>query len=302
MTVRYNVISYLVGEGLRNVFKNKKSTMSALTVMCLCMLVFGIFFMIGENIDYTVKSIEKEQGIAVMLNLNVSTDRVQEIGTKLSQIEGINTIEYASKEDALNIMKEELGEAAWTLEALEADAFPDSYTITLTELELNGQVQEQIRQIVGADLDEIRSSNDTIETLMGLGKGIRISTFILLAILVVISVVIISNTIKLTVHARRKEISIMKYVGATNSFIRWPFIIEGIVIGLVSALITILIVGLIYNTAVTNLLNVDLIKTLGMSFVSFADMFNLMLTVYMILGIGIGIVGSSISMRKYLEV
>lgn len=302
MTVRYNVISYLIGEGLRNVLKNKKSTISALTVMCLCMLVFGIFFMIGENIDYTVKSIEKEQGIAVMLNLNVSTDRVQEIGTKLSQIEGINTIEYASKEDALNIMKEELGEAAWTLEALEADAFPDSYTITLTNLELNGQVQEQIKQIVGEDLDEIRSSNDTIETLMGLGKGIRISTFILLTILVIISIVIISNTIKLTVHARRKEISIMKYVGATNSFIRWPFIIEGIVIGLVSALITILIVGLVYNTAVTNLLNIDLIKSLGMSFVSFADMFHLMLSVYMLLGIGIGIVGSSISMRKYLEV
>lgn len=302
MTVRYNVISYLIGEGLRNVLKNKKSTISALTVMCLCMLVFGIFFMIGENIDYTVKSIEKEQGIAVMLNLNVSKERIQEIGTALSQIEGINTIEYASKEDALNIMKEELGEAAWTLEALEADAFPDSYTITLTNLELNGQVQEQIRQIVAEDLDEIRSSNDTIETLIGLGKGIRISTFILLAILVVISIVIISNTIKLTVHARRKEISIMKYVGATNSFIRWPFIIEGIVIGLVSALITILIVGLIYNTAVTNLLNIDLIKSLGMSFVSFADMFNLMLSVYMILGIGIGIVGSSISMRKYLEV
>ncbi len=302
MTVRYNVISYLIGEGLRNVFKNKKSTVSALTVMCLCMLVFGMFFMIGENIDYTVKSIEKEQGIAVMLNLNVSTERVQEIGTQLSQIQGINTIDYASKEDALNIMKEELGEAAWTLDALEAEAFPDSYNITLTNLELNGQVQEQIRQIVGEDLDEIRSSNDTIETLIGIGKGIRISTFILLAILVVISIVIISNTIKLTVHARRKEISIMKYVGATNSFIRWPFIIEGITIGLVSALITILIVGLVYNTAVTNLLNIDLIKSLGMSFVSFADMFNLMLSVYMILGIGIGIVGSSISMRKYLEV
>ena len=120
--------------------------------------------------------------------------------------------------------------------------------------------------------------------------------------LIVISVFIISNTIKLTVHARRKEISIMKYVGATNSFIRWPFIVEGIIIGIVSGFISILIVGLSYNAISENVIKSDIVSKMNFSLVSFSDMFSLIIIVYMVLGIGIGIIGSSISMRKYLKV
>ena len=149
---------------------------------------------------------------------------------------------------------------------------------------------------------KITSSNDEIATLMAIGRGIRIFTFALLVILVGISLVIIANTIKLAVHARRKEISIMKYVGATNSFIRWPFIVEGIIIGIVAALIAILIIGLAYNALVPNLLESDVVKKLEITFVSFSDMFNLIIIIYLALGIGIGVVGSMMSMKKYLEV
>lgn len=137
---------------------------------------------------------------------------------------------------------------------------------------------------------------------MSIGKGVRIFTLGLLLILVVISLVIIGNTIKLTVHARRREISIMKYVGATNSFIRWPFIVEGMIIGIVAALITVLIVGLAYNSLMPKLLEMQVVKTLEITFVTFSDMFNMLVIVYLILGIGIGTTGSIMSMRKYLEV
>ena len=121
-------------------------------------------------------------------------------------------------------------------------------------------------------------------------------------ILILFAIVIISNTIKLTVHARRKEISIMKYVGATNSFIRGPFIVEGILIGVISALVSILIIGLMYNGMIPNLEQSPVVKELEITFVTFANMFQLLIIVYVILGIGIGVIGSSISMRKYLEV
>ena len=127
-------------------------------------------------------------------------------------------------------------------------------------------------------------------------------TAIILALLIIISIFIISYTIKLTVHARRREISIMKYVGATNSFIRGPFIVEGIIIGLISAIITLIILGLSYNAVMGGIGESVLIQDIGIGLLSFSDMFLLVLSVYLGLGIGIGILGSVISMRKYLKV
>ena len=149
---------------------------------------------------------------------------------------------------------------------------------------------------------ETKIENKTISTLISVANGIRIVTVTLLALLIIISVFIISNTIKLTVHARRKEISIMKYVGATNSFIRFPFMVEGIIIGMVAGAITILLLGLAYNGIMGVFAGSETLRIIGVNIVSFADMFNLIVTVYLILGLGIGVLGSSISMRKYLEV
>ena len=123
----------------------------------------------------------------------------------------------------------------------------------------------------------------------------------MLILVVLISIFIIGNTIKLTVHARRKEISIMKYVGATDSFIRWPFVIEGIIIGIVAALLSILVLGIAYSL-ITNAAANSIISTMGIKLLSFTDMTTLLVIVYMVLGIGIGALGSSISMRKYLQV
>ena len=132
--------------------------------------------------------------------------------------------------------------------------------------------------------------------------GIKIGSYIIIAALIGISIFIISNTIKLTVYARRKEISIMKYVGATNSFIRWPFVVEGVIIGLISGAISLGIVAGLYILLGQNINLVTFLSKLGLGLLEFRDMFNLILIVYLILGIGIGILGSTFSMRKYLKV
>lgn len=302
MTVKYNVINYLIGEGFRNVFKNKKSTAASLIIMCLSMLVFGIFFIIGENINHMVENIEDAQGIRVFINADTSDEQITEMGNKITALEGVSTIKFLDKEHALNEMKETLKENPELMEAYEGEKniFSASYLVNLSNLKLNEEIQKQILSM--DNVKKISSSNQTIATLIGVGNAIRIVTGIILVILIVISIFIISNTIKLTVHARRKEISIMKYVGATNSFIRWPFIVEGIIIGVVSALITVLILGLTYNVIAGSIMQSELAKTLGLQLVTFQGMFNLIICVYLGLGIGIGMVGSSISMRKYLEV
>ncbi len=300
--MKYNVISYFIGEGFKNIFKNKKSTVSALTTMCLCMLVFGVFFIIGENINNIMNNIEDAQGMTVFFKSTVAEAKVQEYGTKIANLDGINKVKHMTREENLNALKESFKNNASVIEGFEFEMMGESYKITLKDLSRNEAIQSEITEMVGNDLDEITSSNEEIAMLMAIGKGVRIFTLVLLVILVAISLVIIGNTIKLTVHARRKEISIMKYVGATNSFIRWPFIVEGIIIGVIAALITVLIVGLAYNGLMPKLIETEVVKKLEITFVTFVDMFNLIITVYLILGIGIGTIGSVMSMRKYLDV
>ena len=304
MTVRYNIITYLLGEGIRNVFKNKKSTSASLIIMCFTMLIFGIFFIIGENVNSIMEQVKKSQGIQVFFNVETPDNKMKEIGEQIDNIDGVNTTEFISKENGLNQMKERLKDKAYLLDGLnENNILPASYVVTLTELSESTRVQEEIKTLVGEDyLKNIVSKDDTITTLLNLANGIRIVTGVILVFLVIISIFIISNTIKLTVHARRKEISIMKYVGATNNFIRWPFIVEGIVIGLLAGALSILIVGLMYNFISQKFVASEVMAQMNISLESFSDMFNLIAMVYIILGAGIGIVGSTISMRKYLKV
>ena len=197
-------------------------------------------------------------------------------------------------------MKKSLEEYTSAMEAVEPDFLSDSYIVTLTDLDLNESVQEQISKL--PHFKRITSSNQTINSLSIIGKWIRIVTGVILIVLIFISIFIIANTIKLTVHARRKEISIMKYVGATNSFIRWPFIVEGMIIGIVAALISILILGLAYNFVTDKILESAINSMISIQLLSFSEIFTLVIIVYLALGIGIGVIGSMISMRKYLEV
>ena len=299
--MKYNIFTYLIGEGFKNVFKNKKSTAASLMIMCATMIIFGVFFIIGENINHFVKEVESAQGIQVFINTDATDDQIKEIGEKISSLDGVNTVTFVSKESGLEQMKEKFKDKEYLLDTYkDNNILPDSYVVTLTALNLSSQVQEQINQM--EHIKRITSRDETVSTLINLANGVRIITGVILILLVVISVFIISNTIKLTVHARRKEISIMKYVGATNNFIRWPFIVEGIIIGILSGAISLTIVGGGYNFIADQIVNSQFMKITNMSLVGFSDVFNLIIIIYLLLGIGIGVIGSTISMRKYLKV
>ena len=299
--MKYNVISYLIGEGFKSTFKQKKMTSASIIIMCATMFIFGLFFVIGENVNSVIHQIEEQQGIQIFIKEDATETEIETLGNEIRDIDGVNAVTFVSKEDALNSMKTVLDDNQQLLDGWdEENPFPASYFVTLTDLSLNEQVQEQIYKL--ENVDEIASENNTINRLQELANGIKIMTAIILALLIIISIFIISYTIKLTVHARRREISIMKYVGATNGFIRGPFIVEGIIIGVISAIITLIILGLSYNGVIGSIGDSVLIQDIGIGLLSFSDMFFLVLAVYLGLGIGIGILGSVISMRKYLKV
>ena len=298
--MRYSVFSYLIKEGFKSTFKQKKMTSASIIIMCATMFIFGLFFVIGENVNSVITQIESQQGIQIFIDEDATDEEIDSLGNQIRAIDGVNRVTFVSKEDALNSMKTTLGDESLFEGWDEENPFPASYYVTLTDLSLNDQVQSEINKL--DNVDEIESQNTTINRLQSLANGIQITTIIILVLLIVISIFIISYTIKLTVHARRREISIMKYVGATNSFIRGPFIVEGIIIGVISAIITLVILGLAYNGVMGGIGDSVLIQEMGFGLLSFSEMFYLVLTVYLVLGVGIGVLGSTISMRKYLKV
>ena len=287
MIVKYNRFGYLIGEGFGNVFKNKKSTGASLMIMCATMIIFGIFLILTENINHFVSEIESAQGIQVFIENEATQEQINEVEKKLRALDGVSTTEFVSKDAALNQMKEKFGDKQDLLAGYEENnIFPASYVITLTDLNKSKEVQEQI--LTFDHIKKITSKDETVTTLINLANGIKIITGVILILLIIISVFIIANTIKLTVHARRKEISIMKYVGATNGFIRWPFIVEGMIIGIVASAISITLVGMAYSILAKELVNNPFMQRINMSLVTFSDMFNSIIFVYMLLGIGIG--------------
>ncbi len=302
ITVRYSIFGYLIGEGFRNVFKNKKSTIASLIIMCATMFVFGIFFAVSQNINHITKTIEEQQGMQVFIKNEATADQKVELKDKIRSNQYVNTIEEKTKAEALEDLKRMFKDrkSLWDTYSGDNNPFKDSYIVTLTDLTKAEEVKSDISKSSIVSSVEVRT--DTINALVKIADGINIITTVILIILIFISIFIITNTIKLTVHARRKEISIMKYVGATNGFIRWPFMVEGMLIGLISVLISLLILAFSYNAVVTQIQQSLINSMINIPLLTFQELFKTLLIVYLVLGIGIGALGSAISMKKYLEV
>ena len=290
------------------------------------MFLFGISFAIGVNVNSILEQVQMKQGMEVFIWDEVTQEQKDKFEEEIKALDGVNKVTYKNKQQALESMKERMpgNSDLWAGYEGENNIFPASFIVTLTDLSKNESVLTEIERIgahiategrsqeVDLEIDEttihdslikeIRNDDDVVSTLLAIANWIRIAIMVFFAILLVVSITIISNTIKLTVHARRKEISIMKYVGATNGFIRGPFIVEGIIIGLIAAIISILIVGILYEVIITKLSETYVIQQMSVTLLRFFDIAKPVSLTYCLLGMGIGMLGSSMSMRKYLEV
>jgi cell division transport system permease protein len=200
-----------------------------------------------------MSQIQMSQGVEVFILDEATDEQVKELGEKIQNVDGVNTVTFKSKQEALDSMKEDLKEYQELLGAYdgEKNIFPASYIVKLTNLEKIDSVQDAIKGM--EFVDTIKSSDETIDALIKIANALRIGIGVIFALLLVISITIISNTIKLSVHNRRKEISIMKYVGATNSFIRGPFVVEGIMIGIMAGVITLGIIAILYGLIISKI-------------------------------------------------
>lgn len=324
--MKYNGLTYLIGEGFSNIFKNKKSTITSIMTMVCMMFLFGLFFAIGVNVNYMLEQVQMKQGMNVFIWDETTEEQKAQLETEIKALDGVNTVVFKNKQEALEDMKSRFKDNQELMTGYEGEnnIFPASFVVTLTDLNRLDEIQKEIERIgaklategraeeVDLQIDEttihdsviknITSSDNTIKTLITIVSGIRMAIGVIFIVLLFVSITIISNTIRLTVHARRKEISIMKYVGATNSFIRWPFVVEGIIIGIIAAIVTLLIIGLLYDVVIQNIEASKVLQKMSITLLSFSEIAKIISIVYASLGIGIGIIGSAMSMKKYLEV
>lgn len=298
-----NTMWYLIKEGFIDTWKSRKTAISSLLIIISTMLMLGIFISISANIENIIKKAEEQQGIQVYLN-DINEQETNELKSKIQGIYAVSTIEYVSKEQALEIVKSKFDdEYKDLLEGFEKDnRLPASFVVKLDNLSQSKNVQAEIAKL--SNVKKIQSVDDATEALLSVGKVINIVSIVILVTLLIISVFIISSSIKITMFARRREISIMKYVGATDGFIRMPFIIEGILIGLAGALISTIIVFGTYmylygkfNNAVS-----ESMQIFNNAIVPLGAIAGKMIITYLALGIGIGVVGSTVSIKKYLDV
>lgn len=291
-----NTIIFLIKEGCKNLWTSKKTAISSLIIILATMLMLGIFVLITVNVDNTVNLAVESQGMQVFLkdfDESVLEEKTKEIEDKITNIYSVKSVEYISKEQGLEQMKEMIGDEYKTLyDGLEKDnPIPASFIVRLDNIGQTASVKTEILKIDGVDSATI--NEQTAQMLTDIGNVLNIVGIVVLLILLAISIFIISNTIKITMYARRKEISIMKYVGATDTFIRLPFMIEGMLIGLVDAIVSTIIVGVSYSNIWNNYQD---------NLVQFGTVSQELIAIYVILGVGIGIVGSTMSIKKYLDV
>ena len=332
--MRYNLISYLIGDGVKNITKNKKSTFSALIIMVVTMMTVGICYVIGENVKAILNEMESGYPIEVYIENGTTDAEKSALEAEIKNIEYVNdtNIKHVTKQEAYYQAKEKLGdESVVELQGYTEDEhpFPESFIITLTDLNKLNEVVEKIENLdnvlntseggkndeeqngtAGQTAKKTDEKKSKAETLTSFNKNVNIVLLAVGGVLVIFSVIIIGNTIKLTVHARRKEISIMKYVGATNNFIRAPFVVEGIIIGIISSLISIILLGGLYVWIKRSIIGSALkgwLQNFGMSvgvddLLHFDQMFLQIMVIFLAIGIGIGVLGSIRSMKKYLKV
>jgi len=298
MKIRAGV--YLIKEGFLNIRRNRMMSIASIGSVAAALMILGMVFILIINMNHMVEDVKQQfDSIQLYLRDDVENEQIIAIKSRIEGVEGIREIEFESKETALEKMREKWGDKAFLLEGLESNPLPNSIIIYVKDIAHSDSIVKNVSTIGG--IEEVKYYNDIVQKLLSIANFIRLLGLAIIGILVFLSIFIIGNTIKLTVAARKREINIMKYVGATNWFIRWPFFIEGMVLGLLGAILSLAIVyfgySYIYN-AVSN----QIYMLLTTYIVPVNAIIKDMTVIFAVLGMGIGALGSILSMRKYLKV
>lgn len=290
-------VGYLTKEGIRNVWSNRLMSVASIAVLTSCLLLIGVAVMLYANIDMALEDVQEQNIIMVYLDDNVSEEDINTVGQDIRMISDIESAVFVSKEDAYAAQLESLGDDAKLMDGLEENPLPDSYEVYLKNLDHYDAVLSSLKDIT--HVSSVRGNSDLAEQVRQISRAVTLVSGGIIIMLLAVSLFIIANTVRVTMYNRRLEISIMKAVGATNWFIRWPFIIEGVIIGIISGIVSELLVWGLYTLAIKNIGSVFTI--LGGAAIPFSAHAVQMLLAFILVGILAGALGSIVSMARYLK-
>lgn len=298
-------LSYLFKEGVRNLWANRLMSAASIGVLTACLLLIGASAMFLLNIRNMMDYVESQNEIVVFVDENATDKEIQDVETSLKAIENVkeDDVKLVTKAEALEKRKKDFGDAAFLLEDYNDGNNPllDSFVVTLDDIALLDDSVKEMQMIENVYL--VSATKEVASAMVSLSNVVTVAGFIIVAILIIVSAVIISNTIRLTIYNRRKEIHIMKCVGATDFFIKLPFIIEGVLLGLISATISYIVLWIVYEWMYSNLAGTynSWFSAMVSSILPFSDFGGILALGFLAAGLCVGIFGSGIFVRKHLR-
>ncbi len=296
-------VKYLIEQGVDNVWKNRMMAFASFCVLLVSLLMVGISSLAYININSIVGGIEQKNEVIVYLDDNITDAEIADFGNALRNMSNVAEVSFYSKEEAYASLKEDMAEYDVLFESLGDDnPLPDAYRIKVADI---GEIDSTIQEIRLLDhIFSIRAPYDFVNILVQLRSILTLVMSAIIMAMVIVSMVIISNTTRTSVFARREEIQIMKYVGATDAFIRFPFFVEGMITGFFSGVLALVITWLVYDAVVNALQNqLSLLSIIGTgNIIQFSDIYLPVTLAYVVGGALTGAIGSAISTRKYINV
>ncbi len=302
--MRISTFGYSMKQGVKNIGRNKMFSIASIATMAACIFLFGLFYAIIVNLNYIVEEAEKDVAITVFFNDDATQEQKDEIGEQLKNKKGVLDVNYISAEDAWEKFQDDyFGESKDAAEGFKNDnplASSDSYEVLMDDVAKQKEVVAFAESLEG--VRKVNKSDVVAKTLTSMNKLMYYVSAAIILILLAVSVFLISNTVTMGITVRREEIAIMKYIGAKDGFVRAPFVIEGLLIGIVGAIIPLVMLFFMYDKAVAYIMTKFSLLNNIITFLPVTSVYRTLLPVGLALGVGIGFVGSFFTIHKHLRV
>jgi len=295
--MKIRTMEYFVREAVSSLRRNGLMSFASVSTVALSLLILGMFLVMVLNLNNMASTLESQVQISVYLQDGLSEHEMREVGTRITKLPGVVQVNFIDKEEAMKRFKQRLGEQQSLLNALgEANPLPNAFEVKVDRTDRVKPVAQAITQLKG--VENAKFGQEVVEQLFALTRMVRIFGLVIILFLALAALFIISNTIRITVFARRKEIGIMKYVGATNWFIRWPFLLEGMMLGFGGALVAVLCLNETYGVLIHQVYE-------SLAFLPLIPQYPFITNISVVLlvtGTVIGALGSTISLRRFMKV
>lgn len=301
--MRPSTIWFILKQGVKNIKRNWMFSIASILTMAACIFLVGIFYSIVNNVDNIAHQVEQEVPITVFFDEGTTDEQIQEVGKLIEARPEVEQVVYESADEAWERFSEIYFEGSEAAEGFRDDnplVNSSNYQVYMNQIEKQGELVEYIQ---GLDhVREVNQSEDAANTLGNFNRLVSYASIAIIAILLIISIFLISNTISVGISVRKEEIGIMKYIGATDGFVRSPFVLEGIILGIIGAAIPLIALYFLYSTAVNYILTRFNVLTGIVAFIPVGEIYQVLIPIGLALGIGIGLVGSFWTTRKHLKV